>query len=487
MPAATTAVRQAPFDGTVVPLADNHEGVNTPYAFELPAFRRNNAGPFQPVRRAMLQDRYGNTLTTRSTTARDAYVDGVDRFLGAQAGAEDALEAAVAADPDFALGQIGLARFRQAMGQGRDVAGPASRAAELAATMSDREAAHVNALGLLVSGQGPAAYKAIRAHLLDHPRDALVAQTCTGVFGLIGFSGQPGREAEQLAFTAALAPHYGEDWWFLGQHAFSQVEAGQTGPATATIERSMALNPKNANGAHIRAHVYYEAGETEAGYGYITDWARDYDKSGQLHCHISWHIALWALERGDVETMWRVYDADVAPETESGTGTGSGAWGPPVNVLTDAAALLYRADLAGVDVPAARWRAVSDYAAAKFANPAIAFADVHAALAHAMAGNGAAVAKIVSDAKGPAADLVRELAEGFAALAAGTWAGAERHFAHTMASHERIGGSRAQRDLIEYALLSALLKQGKTEEARLLLSTRRPLKVACHAVKGLAA
>ena len=431
----------------------------------------------------MLEDRYGNSLTTRSAEARDAYVDGVDRFLAAQSGAEEAFEAAVAADPDFALGQIGLARVRQGMGQGHDIAGPAGRAQELAAGLSGREAAHVNALGLLISGQGPAAYKAIRAHLLDHPRDALVAQTCTGVFGLIGFSGQPGREAEQLAFTAGLAPHYGEDWWFLCQHAFSQVEAGQTGPATATIERSMGLNPKNAHGAHIRSHVYYEAGETEAGYGYITDWARDYDKSGQLHCHISWHIALWALEQGDVETMWRVYDADVAPEN----GNGSGAWGPPVNVLTDAAALLYRAELAGVEVPAARWQAVSDYAARMFANPAIAFADVHAALAHAMAGNGEAVAKISAEAKGPAADIVRELAEAFAAMAAGNWAEAEAHLARTMSSHERIGGSRAQRDLLEYALLNALLKQGKAQEARLLLATRRPKKVASAAVKGLAA
>ncbi|WPZ32272.1 tetratricopeptide repeat protein [Thalassobaculum sp. OXR-137] len=429
----------------------------------------------------MLQDRYGNSLSTSSTAARDAYVDGIDRFLAAQSGAEDAFEAAVAADPDFALGQIGLARLRQGMGQGHDIAGPAGRAKELAAGLSRREASHVNALGLLVSGQGPAAYKAIRAHLLDHPRDALVAQTCTGVFGLIGFSGQPGREAEQLAFTASLAPHYGDDWWFLCQHAFSQVEAGQTGPATATIERSMSLNPNNAHGAHIRSHVYYEAGETEAGYGYITDWAKDYDKSGQLHCHISWHIALWALEQGDVETMWRVYDADVAPAS----GGSAGAWGPPVNVLTDAAALLYRAELAGVEVPAARWRAVSDYAGRVFANPAIAFADVHAALAHAMAGNGEAVAKIAAEAKGPAADIVRELAEAFAAMTAGNWAEAEAHLARTMSSHERIGGSRAQRDLLEYALLNVLLKQGKAEEARLLLSTRRPLKVASAAVKGL--
>jgi len=424
----------------------------------------------------MLDDRYGNPLSTSSDTARDAYVAGLDRLLAAQPGVEQAFEAAIAADPDFALAHMALARTRQAMGRGEDSRTPMVAAQALADRLPAREAAHVDALSLLVSGQGPAAYKAIRAHLAEHPRDALVAQTCTGVFGMIGFSGQPGREAEQLAFTSALAPHYGDDWWFLGQHAFSQVEAGQTGPATATIERSLTINPRNAHGAHIRSHVYYEAGETAAGRAYLDDWRRGYEKAGQLHCHISWHVALWALEQSDVETMWRVYDTDVAPDA---------AWGPALNLITDSASLLFRAELAGVEVPAERWRHVSDHAARLFPAPGIAFADVHAALAHAMAGNGEALATIVADAKGPAGDVVRELAEAFGAMAAADWPQAVRHLSVTMTQHERIGGSRAQRDLVEYALLGALLRQGKADEARLLLSMRRPLKVGAHAVKGL--
>ncbi|MEQ8815105.1 MAG: tetratricopeptide repeat protein [Thalassobaculum sp.] len=424
----------------------------------------------------MPQDRYGNSLSTSSDAARDAYVAGVDRLLAAQPGVEQAFEAAIAADPDFALAHMALARTRQAMGRGDDTRTPMVAAQALADRLPAREAAHVDALSLLVSGQGPAAYKAIRAHLAEHPRDALVAQTCTGVFGMIGFSGQPGREAEQLAFTSGLAPHYGDDWWFLAQHAFSQVEAGQTGPATATIERSLAINPRNAHGAHIRAHVYYEAGETAAGRAYIDGWRADYEKAGQLHCHISWHVALWALEQGDVETMWRVYEADVAP---------GAAWGPALNVITDSASLLFRAELAGVAVPAERWRHVSAWAARLFPAPGIAFADVHAALAHAMAGDGDALARIVADAKGPAGDVVRELAEAFGAMAAAGWPDAVRHLTAVMTQHERIGGSRAQRDLVEYALLNALLRQGRAEEARLLLSIRRPLKVGSHAVKGL--
>ncbi|HJM91805.1 MAG: tetratricopeptide repeat protein [Alphaproteobacteria bacterium] len=424
----------------------------------------------------MLEDRYGNALSTALPAARDAYVDGVDRFLSAAPGAVDAFEAAVAADPAFALAHVGLARAYQLLGRAGAVAEAIAAACGVSTGLTAREAGHVAALDLLLKGHAPAAYQAIRSHMLEHPRDAMVAQTCTGVFGLIGFSGQPGREAEQLAFTAALAPHYGDDWWFLAQHAFSQVEAGQIGSATDTIERALAAHPRNAHGAHIRAHIYYEAGETDAGYRYVGDWREGYDRAGAMHCHIAWHVAIWALERGDLETMWAVIDADVAPDV---------AWGPPLNVLTDNAAFLYRAELAGVKVTARRWQAVSDFAARIFPNPGIAFADVHSALAHAMAGNNEALGKIITGAKGSAGGLVAKIAEAFQAVAMQDWAKAEECLTGAMAGHERIGGSRAQRDLLEYTLAGALVRQGKGAEANLLLATRRPLKVPANAVKGL--
>ena len=101
----------------------------------------------------MLQDRYGNALATASATARDRYVDGVDRFLAAMPGVEEAFEAAVAADDGFALGYAALARTRQAMGMGGDTKTPMAAAQALAGGLSAREAAHVDALGLLVAGK----------------------------------------------------------------------------------------------------------------------------------------------------------------------------------------------------------------------------------------------------------------------------------------------------------------------------------------------
>ena len=413
----------------------------------------------------MFKDRYGNPVTAASAEARDAYQHGFDLFLSAEAGVPEALGAAIALDPNMACAHLALARHYQSYMK-RDLVAHHLAAARAAEGVTTQEQGQVHALGLLLEGRGAEAYAAIKAHLADYPRDALVAQPCIGVFGLIGFSGQPGREAEQLAFTTALAPHYGDDWWFLSGHAFAQMEAGRTGPAADSIERSLAARPRSGNGAHYRAHLYYEVGEAEDGYAYLTDWRRDYGRGGLLHCHTGWHVGLWALGRGDEATLWDVIDNDVAPGPDSG---------PPLNVLSDMASILYRAEVAGVDVPAERWRVVSDYASAFFPEPGLGFGDFHASLAHAMAGRGEALAKIISDAKGPAADVVSAMATGFGALAAGRWAEALAAFAPAMSRHERLGGSRAQRDLIEFAYVSALLKLDKGDEARRTLAARRPV------------
>ena len=424
----------------------------------------------------MLQDRYGNTLTTASTAARDAYVEGMDRFLSSAPQVEEAYQQALAADPNFALAHLGIARNRQANGNGggaREALGLARASTE---NLSPREQGHLNMLGLLIDGKGAEAYAAARAHLVEHPRDALVAQTCLGVFGLIGFSGRPGREAENLALADYLAPHFGDDWWYLCVYAFAQMEAGQRGPAEPNIERSMELHPRNANGAHYRAHLYYEVGEQAAGFTYLNDWRQDYDRGGLLHCHISWHCALWAMAGGDTQTMWEIADANVDPA--------SGA-GPALNTLTDTAALLYRAELAGVEVSQERWQRVSDFALQSFPQPGVAFADVHAAVAHAMASNAEALEKIITNPRGTAADMVRPVAEGFKAIAAQDWPEATASLASVIAEHERLGGSRAQRDLIEHALAGTLLRQGKADEAQRLLAMHRPHTGMASAIAGL--
>ncbi|SDJ66053.1 tetratricopeptide repeat protein [Aliiruegeria lutimaris] len=424
----------------------------------------------------MLEDRYGSPLTTTSQKARDAYVDGVDRYLGALDKVEDAFGAAIAADDAFAMPRIGLARMHLVCGRGAEARAELAAARERLSGVSDREAAQIDMLGDLIEGRAAEAYGRIRAHVAEHPRDILLAQTCTSVFGLIGFSGQPGREAEQLAYTTMLQPHYGDDWWFLCQHAFAQMEAGQTGPAAANIERSMELNTHSAHSAHVRAHLYYETAETGAGLEYLDGFWSRYPDTAYLHCHMSWHIALWALEQGNIERVWKVFDAYVSPNRPPG---------PPLNILTDSVAILYRVAMAGHDVPKARWQQLSDYAVRVFPTPGMAFADVHSALAHAMAAQQDRLQTVIEGATGPAGPVVRTLAKAFRDLADGKPDDAVRRMTEVMAEHERIGGSRAQRDLLEFALANALVKAGRPAEARRCLDMRRPHTAHDHAVAGL--
>ena len=85
-----------------------------------------------------------------------------------------------------------------------------------------------------------------------------------------------------------------------------------------------------------------------------------------------------------------------------------------------------------------------------------------------------ALAKLVEEPRGATADLLAPLGQGFDAYARGDWTRAAEVLELLLATHERLGGSRAQRDLLEYLVTSAMLHAGRTDAARSLISTRRP-------------
>ena len=423
-----------------------------------------------------LKDHYGNSVSTNSSDALEAYDRGVQLFLSGNYGAVEEFEDSTKADDAFALGHAALARAAMMGGDMAKAKSEIARAAELADSEDKRTQQHVEAMGLLMSGQAAAARDKVKGHVREFPCDAMAAQMCASVFGLIGFSGEVGREAELLAYTADLLPHYGDDWWMMSMHAISLCETGQSEKSLDLMEKSLSINPRNANGSHFKAHAQYESGQVTAGRKYLDDWLKDYDNRSVLHGHLSWHSALWALHDGDAEAMWNRIDTGAAP------GTGRSL---PINVLTDTAAILYRAELAGFDVDPKRWSTMSDYAAQYFPETGQSFIDIHAALSHAMAGEGERLAHIIETAKGFAGDLVKPVAKAWGAIAREDWQTALQELVPVMATHERFGGSRAQRDILELALVNVLLKLGKTEEARRSLSTRRPVLAPAPPIAAL--
>ncbi len=57
---------------------------------------------------------------------------------------------------------------------------------------------------LILSGAAQKARAAVYKHVSEWPKDAMIAQMNTSVFGLIGFSGKVGREADLLEYTEKL-------------------------------------------------------------------------------------------------------------------------------------------------------------------------------------------------------------------------------------------------------------------------------------------
>lgn len=432
----------------------------------------------------MLADRYGLPVSTSSQAARVAYVAGVDCILAATAGWREHLGRAVEADPSFTLAQVALARGHFLDADIKAARAAAARARELAVGATPRERSHVNAVALPLEGKPVDALAATREHLAQWPRDAMVLAPATGVFGLIGFSGRQEREEELYQLLRELAPHYGDDWWFNSVHAFAASESGRLDEAWRLIEPSMRAHPENAHGAHIRVHVLHEMGEMARALEYLEGWMPGFDRRGLLHCHLSWHVALTALSLGKLERAWEAYRAGVHP---------GGSWGPPINVVSDATAFLWRTELAGGARRPELWREVRDYALKSFPKAGLPFADVHVAVACVADGDFAALERLAGELRErlaagriPAGGVVPAIVEGFGAYAKGDWNDAIRNLEAALPETVRIGGSRAQRDLVEHTLIAAYLKAGRAEDARRLVA-RRTDRRATIGVAGFAA
>lgn len=434
----------------------------------------------------MLTDRYGNALTTASTEARDAYVEGVDRLLAGDGDVEGPLTVAVTADPAFALAHVAVARQHHLMARGRDAKDSIDAAVGLAASTTAREQRHIEIYAALIAGQVPRSLELTREHLTEHPRDAFAVAPASGVFGSIGFSGRVGRVQEQLDLLAPLADHYGDDWWFLTVHAFALGEAGRWAEGRPLAERALELRPTNSHAAHTLAHVLYEGGADDDALAFMSDWIPAQDPDGVLHCHNWWHLALLLMGAGRGDDAWVAFRDHCLPGTTTS---------PSINVFTDAASFLWRNELAGAGRDHATWRTVRDYYEASFRKP-IVFVDCHAALPYAALGavdELEAITELLGelDEQGrlPAGAFGQTAARAYAAFAGERWSTVIDILEPAMVELPRIGGSRAQSDLITNTLLAAYVNDGRTESATALLERehhhlgRQPN----HVVAGLAA
>ncbi len=417
----------------------------------------------------MANDRYGLPLNTTSDAAGAAYNEACNLLLTLYPGAGAGFDRAIEADPSFALAHAGRARLLQVSGKL-----PEARAAIAAAAACPADARGISQIGVfqaLIEGRAAEAFAAVCAHTERWPTDAMVLATTANQLGLIGISGRAGRVGELAAFLDRLAPAYGDDWWFGAHYGMAVAEAGRHAEGRRIVERSLAANPNNGSVAHSFAHICYEDGQADEGIAFLRSWLPGYTRFGGMYGHLSWHLALFELHRGNAEEGFRMFGESFGAEDYPG---------PLPNKMFDSAAFLWRSELAGHKRDEARWAMLRDFAHARFPQPGLNLLDWHVALAEAVMGDVDALEGRIgimesrtAEGRYPAGGTIPTAARAFAAFERKDYPGAIALLETLLPERERIGGSNAQIDLLEFTLLRAYVLSGRRDAAEKLLGARR--------------
>jgi Tfp pilus assembly protein PilF len=415
-------------------------------------------------------------VTAATAEAAAHYADFLDRDLAAAGGAAEALQRALAADPELALAHAAQAVLYLTAGDLAAARASAARAAALAAGATPREQGYVAAVTALLAGAGQEAVALLRGHLERYPRDIGAVQLAALLIAS-GAGGNADPGGARLDLLEGLAPAYGEDWAFLTFRGFALNEVGQHDRARALIDRALAGNPRSGAAAHAAAHVAYETGDPANGAAFLDAWLPGYPKDAFFFVHNHWHLSVFELQLGHFRRALAAYRTGVSPDAERA--------GPVGLVGTGAAALLWRAYLAGHPLEALPWgpvRAYMDRAGPRLGVFFRPLWDSFVALAYAATGDATGLSAL--EARLAAADpvaypqavpIVLPLAGAVWALAHGEATAAANALAPLAPALVRLGGSNEQRDTFDDTVVAALVHAGQhgAAEAHLRARLRR--------------
>ncbi|MCR5874638.1 tetratricopeptide repeat protein [Phenylobacterium sp. J426] len=302
---------------------------------------------------------------------------------------------------------------------------------------------------------------------ISYPRDVLALQAGQTFDFLLGDSRMlRDRITRALpAWSTGMPDHHA----ILGMLSFGYEETGLYAQAEACGRAAVALEPTNNWAQHGVAHVLEMQDRRREGVAWMTRENTAWQPQSQLAVHNWWHLALFHLGLGETEEVLRLWDGPI--------------FGEPSNRafdMLDAAAMLWRLEMLGIDV-GDRWNVVAETFATE-PHGRSAFVDSHAVMAYAAAGR-IEDAKMVVEAQdaaiaGPgdnayfAREVGKPLCQAYLAYARGDYAKACELLRGVRNRSARFGGSHAQRDVIDLTLISAAGRAGDEALKRALEAER---------------
>ena len=426
------------------------------------------------------QDQRGNPCASGSASAREAAERALWRMMSFYDVPLADLDTAIAADPGWALPHVMKAGFLLSLTEPAlvdEAATHLEQARARAEQATPRERAHHEAVQQVHKGRWHKACRTWDALLVEHPRDALALQWAQlWDFYRGDAAGLRGRPARALPEWDEADPLYAH---VLALYAFGLEESHLQQQAEEAGRRALSLQPRSPWAVHAVAHVMEMQGRFEEGSAWLRQhqgvWADGNGFSG----HLWWHKALFRLEALDIAGVLRLVDSHLSGEALQIT-----------LHRVDAAAILWRLHLLGEDVASRCTTLLQGWDLSEASAGYYAFNDVHAVLAMLGAGEmhraEAWVARCAEramssgDASRTNHQMAREvglpLMRGLLAWQRGAASAACEQIYPVRALAQRVGGSHAQRDLIDLTLLAAAAGGGHRGMGRALVNDRRMAK-----------
>jgi tetratricopeptide (TPR) repeat protein len=393
-----------------------------------------------------MHDLLGNHVTVSSAHAMHCYERAVDAHLHAWPGAAQALDEALGEAPDFALALALRSLLALTYGHIDKAHAACAAAQSCAAGISGREQSHLALVAAIVGGRAPAALALVQEHARLYPTDVLSASPAVGAYGLFAFSGRRDHDAERRAFVEGLAPHLPPDLpWLLMHRGWVRIEGGDAVEGLTLARRAMAIRPQNGHGAHVLLHGLHETRASQEAIEFLQSWLPAYADDALMWGHLQWHGALAELALGDDAAAMRRLLGPILAYLPRGT---------PYMGLVDTASLLWRLGLLR-SAAALPWQPAQQHAQQHFAQGSNVFGEVHLALLAAARRDApalqAGLARLDRTASRghEGAPVVADFVRALMALQHGDADAAQRHWQQCLPELPRIGGSHAQRSVVE--------------------------------------
>jgi tetratricopeptide (TPR) repeat protein len=418
----------------------------------------------------MSQDAQGHHLSGATAASVAEYDQAVRAFNLVHGDSVGLFDAARAAAPEFAMAHLGPAWvFAVANDPGLLTQARALVEGARSLKLNEREAAHFAALSHLVRGARSAAVAVMDRHLMHYPFDLLGHQGAALVDGFLGrFHWVRDRSARALPLWSKDRPGYGT---MLAFHGFGLEEAGDYARAEDESREAAELEPLSFWPHHTVSHVMEMTGRPEDGLRWmVTREALWSTPSHVNQVHIWWHKALFHVELGQYEAALAVYDGPMRA-TQRRLGVS----------LTNASALLWRLDTLGCDI-GDRWQDLAALWDGHADGKCLVFTDIHAAMAELRSGQEALVERRLNAMRETAASDIEAaglyrtvgipVVEALSAFHRGAYDQAVTLLLQTRVDLWQIGGSHAQRDVVDWTLAEAAVRAGQRDVALSLAHER---------------